>query len=124
MKSSHEMMESEILKGKIFMQSDELRQSVRVSKLFLTSYVNRDEQGQRTPVSLGRTLNVSRQGVGMEVFQEIETGTLMDLELDVKGRILPVRGRVIHVQDEGSGCFMVGIEFDEPQEGLEELQTD
>ncbi len=103
------------------MQNEEMRQAVRVSKLFLTSYVNSDEQGQRTPVSLGRTLNVSGKGAGMEVFQEIETGTLMDMELDVKGQLLTIRGRVIHVQSEGDGCFIVGIEFDEPQDMLEEL---
>ena len=106
------------------MENDELRQTVRVSKLFLTSYVNSDEQGQRTPVSIGRTLNISRKGAGMEVFQEIGTGTLMDLELDVKGRILSVRGRVIHVRSEGNGCFTVGIEFDEPQNELDEFPTD
>ncbi len=106
------------------MQNDELRQSVRVSKLFLTSYVNSDERGQRTPVSMGRTLNVSRRGVGMEVFQEIEVGTSMDLELDVKGNILTVRGRVIHAQAEEGGSLTVGIEFDQPQETLEELPAE
>ncbi len=105
------------------MQIDEPRQAIRVSRLFLTSYVNRDEKGPKTPVLVGRTLNVSRIGVGMEVFQEIDTGSIMDMEFDIKGSILTIMGRVIHVQPEEGGRFVIGIEFDEPQEMLENLRA-
>ncbi|HTP66230.1 MAG TPA: PilZ domain-containing protein, partial [Geobacteraceae bacterium] len=103
------------------MHKDEPRQSARVSKLFLTSYVNLDEKGQITPVSVGRTLNVSRTGAGMEVFQEIEAGSLMDLEFDIQGSLLKVKGRVVHVRPEDDGCYVVGVEFEEPQEMLAPL---
>ncbi len=105
------------------MQNDEPRQAIRVSRLFLTSYVNLDEKGPKTPVSVGRTLNVSMIGVGMEVFQEIEVGSIMDMEFDVKGSLLTVMGKVIHVHAEDGGGFVIGVEFDEPQKLLENLQA-
>ncbi|MGD0283761.1 MAG: PilZ domain-containing protein [Dissulfurispiraceae bacterium] len=105
------------------MQTDEPRQSTRVHRLFLTSYINREGEVQKTPVSVGRTLNISMIGVGMEVFQEIQAGTRMDLEFDLQGSLLTVQGRVVHVCAEGEGTYTVGVEFDEPQKLLENLRT-
>jgi hypothetical protein len=105
------------------MQNDEPRHSIRVQRLFLTAYVNRDDNEQKTPVSVGRTLDVSITGVGMEVFQEVQTGSTMDLEFDLQGSLLTVQGRVVHVRREGEGSYIIGIEFDEPQKRLQNLQT-
>ena len=104
------------------MQNEEPRQSARVSKLFLTTYVNLDETGQKTPVSVGRTLNVSTTGAGIEIFQKIEGGSFMDLEFDLQGKLLKVRGRVVHVRTEGDGSYVVGVEFDRPQAMLAPFQ--
>ena len=105
------------------MQNDDSRQSTRVHRLFLTSYVNRDDKEQKTPVSIGRTLDVSMIGVGMEVFQEIQAGTMIDLEFDLKGSLLTVQGRVVHVRREGEGSYIIGVEFEEPQKELENLKA-
>ncbi len=106
------------------MQNDETRQSTRVHKLFLTVYVNRDDKEQKTPVSVGRTLNVSMTGVGMEVFQEVQAGSTMDLEFNLQGSLLTVQGRVVHVRPEGEGSYYIGVELDEPQKRLANLKTD
>jgi hypothetical protein len=105
------------------MQNAEPRQSIRVHKLFLTSYVNSEGEEQKTPVSVGRTLDISTIGVGMEIFQEIQAGSRMDLEFDLQGSLLTVQGRVIHVRLEGDGTYVIGVEFDEPQKLLENLQV-
>jgi len=95
------------------MQQDDLRRAPRVNRLLLTAYVNRDGKEQKTPVSLGRTLDISLSGVGMEVFQEVQIGSVMDLDLDLKDTILTVHGKVVHVRREGEDHYVVGIEFDE-----------
>jgi c-di-GMP-binding flagellar brake protein YcgR len=95
------------------MHQDEYRRSPRVNRLLLTAYVNRDGKEQKTPVSLGRTLDISLTGVGMEVFQEIQIGTVMDLDLDLKDFILTVHGKVVHVRHEQDDRYVIGIEFDE-----------
>jgi len=44
---------------------DKERRALRVNKLFLTAYISREGEEQRTPVSLGRTLDISMTGDGM-----------------------------------------------------------
>ena len=95
------------------MHNEDSRRSPRVNRLLLTAYVNRDGKEQKTPVSLGRTLDISLTGVGMEVFQEVQIGTVMDLDLDLKDSIITVHGKVVHVRSEGDDRYVVGIEFDE-----------
>ena len=105
------------------MQNVDPRQSARVNKLFLTAYVNRDDKEQKTPVSMGRTLDVSMTGVGMEVFQEVRAGSSMDLEFAMQESLVTVHGRVVHVRQADRGSYIIGVEFDEPQKELEILKT-
>jgi hypothetical protein len=92
---------------------DDSRRAPRLNRLLLTAYVNRDGKEQKTPVSLGRTLDISVTGVGMEVFQEVEVGSEMDLDLDLKETLLTVHGKVVHVRRDGEDRYVIGIEFDE-----------
>lgn len=96
----------------------------RVNKLFFISYVNREGEEQKTPVSLGRTLNISMNGVGMEVFQQIAVGSSMEMELDLENALLPVQGRVVHVESYGNGAYYLGIVFNEPQAHLAHLDRE
>jgi PilZ domain len=102
---------------------DKERRAPRVNRLFLTAYVNREGQEQKTPVSLGRTLDVSTTGVGMEVYQEVQIGSLMDLEFDLQDSLLTVQGKVVHVRREGEDRFVIGIDFSAPQERLAALKV-
>ena len=97
------------------------RRYPRVNKLCLVAYVNRDGSEPRTPVSLGRVLNLSPAGIGMEVFSPLEVGSFMEMELDLLESLLPVQGQVKNVRPAEEGCYVVGIEFTEPQPELEEF---
>lgn len=101
--------------------NDKERRTPRVSRLFLTSYVIKEGEEQKTPVSMGRTLDVSPTGVGMEVFQVLTVGSAMDLEFDLQDTLLTVKGTVVHIRPEGDDRHVVGIRFDEPQEKLAAL---
>ena len=103
---------------------DKERRALRVNKLFLTAYVSREGEEQRTPVSLGRTLDVSTTGVGMEVYQEVQVGSTMDMELDLHDSLFTVQGKVVHSRREGDDRYFIGVEFNEPQEQLAILPAD
>jgi c-di-GMP-binding flagellar brake protein YcgR len=105
------------------MHDDDARRTPRQNRLLLTAYVNRDGKEQKTPVSLGRTLDISVTGVGMEVFQEVEIGSEMELDLDLKDTLLSVHGRVVHVRRDGEDRYVIGIEFDELLEQPEIVPT-
>lgn len=91
----------------------------RVSKLYLTAYVNREGEEQKTPVSMGRTINISRVGVGMEVYQKLEVGSVMEMEIALEDeQLLAIKGTVVHITSTEDGTFVAGIKFDEVQEGF------
>ena len=106
------------------MNDDDARRAPRQNRLLLTAYVNRDGKEQKTPISLGRTLDISVTGAGMEVFQEVEIGSEMDLDLDLKDTLLTVHGKVVHVRRDGEDRYIIGIEFDELLEQPEIVLTD
>ncbi len=106
------------------MNDDDSRRAPRLNRLLLTAYVNRDGKEQKTPVSLGRTLDISVTGAGMEVFQEVEVGSEMDLDLDLKNSLVRVHGKVVHVRRDGEDRYIIGIEFDELLDQPEIVLTD
>ncbi len=105
------------------MQDNTTRRSPRVNRLFLISYVNREGNDQKTPISVGRTLNVSAHGAGMEIFQEVRPGSLMDMEFDLQDSLLKVQGTVVHVRREEEARYFIGVQFDETQDRLGGLTT-
>jgi c-di-GMP-binding flagellar brake protein YcgR len=103
---------------------DKERRALRVNKLFLAAYISREGEEQRTPVSLGRTFDISTTGVGMEVYQEVQVGSAMDMELDLHDSLFTVQGKVVHSRREGDDRYVIGVEFNEPQEQLAILPAD
>ncbi len=96
------------------------RQYPRVNKLFFISYIAREKGEQKAPISMGRTLNISSTGIGMEVFQELGVGSTMEMDIDVEDFNLSVQGKVVHSHALEGGKYYVGIQFNEPQEKLHE----
>lgn len=101
------------------MGSDEMQRRAfpRVNKLHFIAYVNREGEEQKTPVSMGRTINISRLGVGMEVFQPLEVDSVMEMEIALEEeQLLAVKGTVVHIASQEDGKFIAGIKFDEIQD--------
>ncbi len=91
----------------------------RVDKLYFIAYVNREGEEQKTPVSMGRTVNISMVGVGMEVYQRLSVDSVMEMEIAVdEGRLMSLKGTVVHITAMDEGKFYAGIKFDEVQEGF------
>lgn len=99
--------------------SVEKRAAARVQKLFMIAYLPFDDGPIRTPISLGRTVDISPSGVGMEVYKEVSVGTVMELEIDLEGLSVPAWGKVVRVDPLDNGNFLIGIRFDEEQELLQ-----
>jgi|GEM_PF-2137402 len=102
----------------------EQRTAPRINKLSFISFVKREEDEQKCPISLGRTLNISTTGLGIEIFQEIAPGSTMEMEIALGDEIIPVRGKVVHGSEAESGCWHLGIEFDQVQEKLAAVVLD
>lgn len=97
----------------------EKRDKPRVKKLFMVAYLPKDDEPARTPISLGRTVDISPTGVGMEVYKEVAAGTAIEMELNLEGVTLFARGKVVRVDPLADGNFLIGISFDAEQELLQ-----
>lgn len=98
--------------------NEEKRVNPRVQKLFMIAYLPKESGPSRTPISLGRTVDISPTGVGMEVYKEIAVGTAMEMDIDLDGLPVPARGKVVRVDLLPDGNFLIGIRFDAEQELL------
>jgi len=96
----------------------EQRTNPRINKLSFISFVKKEGDEQKSPISLGRTLNISTTGLGIEIFQEIAPGSTMEMEIAIGEEIIPVRGKVVHGSELSNGGWHLGIEFDQVQEKL------
>lgn len=99
--------------------TEEKRNTRRVQKLFMIAYLPKENGPSRTLISLGRTLDISPSGVGMEIYKEVAVGTVMEMEIDLYGITLPAFGKVVRVDPMDNGNFLIGIRFDEEQELLQ-----
>jgi len=102
----------------------EQRTTPRISKLSFISFVRTEGDEQKSPISLGRTLNISTTGLGIEIFQQIAVGSSMEMEIALGDEIFPVRGKVVRSSELASGGYNLGIEFDQVEEKLATLATE
>jgi hypothetical protein len=98
--------------------SAEHRATPRINRLSFIAFVRKEGDEQQSPISLGRTLNISTTGLGIEIFQPVTTGAIMEMEIALGDEIIPVRGTVVRSHELESGSYYLGIEFDQEQEKL------
>jgi len=101
------------------LSNEEKRGSSRVQKLFMIAYLPKEDDPSRTPISLGRTVDISPSGVGMEVYKEVAVGTVIEMEIDLENVPVSAWGKVVRVDPLSNGNYHIGIRFDEEQELLQ-----
>jgi len=89
----------------------ERRVSPRIEKVHLVQLNRFDEEGFRADLTTGRTLNISRGGVRVELHHPIPLRSVVSLNLVLGERIVDVSGTVVYLEDlDGERCGL-GIEF-------------
>jgi len=99
--------------GKIKGNPEEKRDYPRVNKLYLISYIPKEGGRQTSPVSMGRTLDISPSGVRIEVFQPINVESEMEMEIAMEDSQFSVKGKVVRSLESGKDVYILGIHFDD-----------
>jgi len=99
--------------------NEEKRSNARVQKLFMIAYLPKENGPSRTPISLGRTVDISPSGVGMEVYKDVAVGTVIEMEIGLEDVPFSAWGKVVRVDPLSNGNYHIGIRFDEEQELLQ-----
>ncbi len=89
----------------------ERRTSPRIEKVHLVQVNRFDEEGFRADLTTGRTLNISRGGVRLELHHSVPLRSIVSLNLVLGEVILDVTGVVVYLEAlDGDRCSM-GVEF-------------
>lgn len=99
----------------------ERRLESRVDKINLVQVSRFDEEGFRADLKTGRTLNISRGGMRLELYHPLPLRTTVSLNLVLEERILDISGTVVYLEalDEEISCM--GIAFNGLDEETKEL---
>lgn len=92
------------------MTPTEHRHSIRKNSLHLLDYLIIDQNGLQTTYSMGRTLDVSENGLKLETTQKISKGDTLLITVGLEDDLVDLRGEVVHTEvlDER---YITGIEF-------------
>ncbi len=104
------------------MTPTEHRQFKRKQSLHLLDYLVIDRNGLQTTYSMGRTLDVSENGLKLETAQQISKGDTLLITVGLEDDLVDLRGEVIH-SEKMDNHYITGVEFrDISEEGKKILK--
>lgn len=92
------------------MANGEKRHFIRLDSLHLLDYLVIDEEGRQTTYSMGRTLDVSENGLKLETTQPLAKGDTLLITVGLEDDLIDLTGNIKHCE-EASGRYTTGIEF-------------
>lgn len=84
----------------------------RVKALNLVQISRFDEEGFRADLATGRTLDLSRGGMRLELHHHLPLRSIVGLTLALDNEIVEVRGRVVHLEEIDDERCAMGIQFE------------
>lgn len=93
----------------------ENRQYPRFESLNTVAYLCLDETDTVVSQGMGRTLNLSENGILLHAYRPIEGCDRILITIGLGEELVEIRGRLIHSRKDPSAGFHYGIEFVEPE---------
>lgn len=87
------------------------RHDQRVEKIHLVQVSRFDEEGFRADLAAGRTLNLSRGGMRLELYHPLPLRSQVSLSLLLGDEVVEVHGRVTYLEELDEDRCAMGIEF-------------
>jgi hypothetical protein len=93
------------------MTPEDRRKTVRHDTLHLLDYTVFDLDNQAVDEGMGRTLNVSKEGILLETVPSIKTGYTVEINVGFEENMANIKGKVVHSEKAENDRFLAGIEF-------------
>ena len=103
------------------MTPEERRKRLRIKALNLISYSCIDEAGQTLTQGMGRTLNLSEDGILLETRDSVDPKYTVVMAIGLEEDLIDIKGRVVYSIGGGNERFEAGIEFIETDESTIEV---
>ena len=88
----------------------EQRKFIRYDALHLLDYLVLDEEGNPGTYSMGRTIDVSVDGLKLETTTALKTDTQLLITLGIEDDLIDLKGRTTHAHPQ-DGRYISGITF-------------
>lgn len=92
------------------MTETEKRRFIRYDALHLLDYTVMNADGSQGVYSMGRTLDVSIDGIKLEITDCLEPGTLLLVTVGLEDNLVELLGEIVHTTPTG-GRFVSGVAF-------------
>ena len=102
------------------MTSKEQRKAVRINSLNL-SYIGIDENNVTVKQAMGRTLNVSENGILLETHFPIDSKQIVSIALALEDDLIDMKGEVVYSRQGQEDKFETGIKFIEVKEASQQI---
>lgn len=89
----------------------EQRKNPRVDSLNLVTFTSFDDEGVILSNAYSRTLNLSKEGMLIEMRQPPALNTLILVSLGIGEKIIQVQGKIVRAEPSEKDLFLVGISF-------------
>jgi hypothetical protein len=100
---------------------NEKRQCPRIQALNLISYSCIGESEQIESQGMGRTLNISEEGILLETYVPIDPKYSIALSIGLENELVNIKGQIIYSQPGNNEKFEAGIQFSETDESTIEI---
>lgn len=95
------------------MSQDQTRAYPRIKKVNLVQVSRFDEEGFRADLATGRTLDISRGGMRLELHHALPLRSVVSVTLALDDDLVDVRGRAVYLEELDEERCAMGIEFTE-----------
>ncbi len=92
------------------MKRREQRKFIRYDSLHLLDYLILDEDGKAGSYSMGRTIDVSVDGIKLETIYPLQTNTHLMITIGLEDDLIDLEGRTTHASPR-DGRFVSGVTF-------------
>ena len=109
------------------MSEEERRTSPRIDRINLVQVNRFDEEGFRADMATGRTINISKGGLRLELHHPLPLLSKVSLNLVLGDQILDFSGTVVYLESLDENRCCMGIQFDDVDaetEGLLEAHSE
>jgi len=92
------------------MSNQDQRKFIRYDSLHLLDYVILDENGEHGDYSMGRTIDVSIDGIRLETVRPLQVDNRLLITVGLEDDLVNLEGRIIHTAPL-NGRFISGVSF-------------
>ena len=103
------------------MEQQDRRKKSRTNSLNLLSYYCVNENDEIVMQGVGRTLNISEDGILLETHEPVDPKHAVSLFIAIEENLVDVKGKVTHSFTNDSGKFNTGIAFVAPDKATREI---